>query len=699
MRVTWQIAIMLVPVLAWSLDAQVSQPPTRDSALTGTQTALTPAALQRLALDSMLRHELQVQRATWQVEEAGVHGVTRHPQNAEPGMQRLSMVHCHTDRLFAPSSPTGTPVRARSATTSPNAPPPPPFSPPPPPPPYPVPTLIESAAFLTAMCPNWMPVAPADDPERLPAHLALSAPARVAPFSAALIAALDRAAVEFANDAWFTRQLVRILTENGDLTGAALAVQRCQPDAATWCAALHAYVLYTGGRMEAAAKAYRALLPRLAAAERCHLRSAHHLLPIADAKVYRRMPCATRDTLDATLWWLATPLFADGLNLRELEHFARVVRNELVMELPLDAHHDLRVERGGDAIVEMRTRYGWPQHLFWAGSAEDKAHTHYNGADNAPPFPAAEYSRANAPSLASWRAVLSPFTLSDADYESRPTTSATASSWWPREFFLHPRGITTTLPQSQRALLRRDSSALIVVASMAMDQGLAAGSGPAGEAFLVHSAGPDAVLLLDEKPVQRGERIFLQGITRDAGVVSVEYLPARRGVGGERTRFGVAPESLGRLSAGACAVSDPMLLDAASIKRRGFIDIEEGLLSSVRLQRPRTIGVAWESYGFAPRDSVNVTVRISGAATLNALQRTGRLFRLGADPRVGLAISWREPNPLYVVVALDGQTPTLLRELSLDIGALRAGEYALEISMERRGCPAVRSVRSFSVVR
>jgi hypothetical protein len=689
--VTWPMGLLLAPllvsVLARSAGAQGSRPPARDTAPIATAPALTPAQ-RRHALEAMLGRQLLAQRGVWQAEEGRAHGVLRHPQNAEPGMQRLSMVHCHTDRRYAPSSPMESPVRDRSSKT-----------PPPRPPAYPVPTLIESAAYKTAMCPNWMVPASEDDPSHIAAHRAVSAPAHVVPFSDSLIAALDHAAAQHPSEAWFTRQLVRVLTENGDLAGAAFVAQRCRPEAVTWCAALQTYVLYTSGQMEAAAKAYHALLPRLDTDVRCRVRSAERLLPPANAASYRRIPCAARGTVDDTLWWLATPLFADGLNLRELEHFARAVRSDLVRELPLDAHHDLRVERGGDAIAEMRTRYGWPQHLVWAGAEEDKAHTHYDGADNAPPFPAVEYSRASSPTLASWRAVLNPFTLSDTDYGSRPSSTFTATSWWPQEFFLHPRGVITTLPETQRALLRRDSSALIVVASARTDANGMPATGTTGEAFLVHSSGPDTVLLLDQQSVQREGRFFLQGLARRAGVVSVEYLPTRVGVGAERSRFGITAEALRSLGDGACAVSEPMLLDAASVRRRGFIDIEEGLLGSVQLQRPRTIGVAWESYGFAPRDSVNVTVRISGAAAQNALQRTGRLFGLGADPRVGLAISWREPNPLYVVLALDGQTPTLLRELSVDIGALRTGAYALEISMERRGCSAVQSARTFSVTR
>ncbi|WP_373067910.1 hypothetical protein [Gemmatimonas sp.] len=105
----------------------------------------------------------------------------------------------------------------------------------------------------------------------------------------------------------------------------------------TWCAVLDVYVQSVAGQWEVADSAYRSVMSRLDPDTRCFMRSAVHLLPLSDATAYRQLPCAVRDSMDATLWWLATPFFADGINLRALEHFARVVRNSLVSDLSLDA--------------------------------------------------------------------------------------------------------------------------------------------------------------------------------------------------------------------------------------------------------------------------------------------------------------------------------------------------------------------------
>ncbi|MBY0492334.1 MAG: hypothetical protein K2R93_21025 [Gemmatimonadaceae bacterium] len=645
-------------------------------------------ALPRAVLDSMLRAELLMQRDRWQAEEIRVHGPTRHPQQTEPEMQRLALMHCHTDRFYAPSAsllavPRGVQSMQRPA------------------PPYPLPTFIASTAYKTAMCPSWAVATLDDSPLSGPRHLQMtSAPAQAWPFSDDLVMALDRAAQADPNDAWATSQLTRVLTENGDTTRALAATERCAPSRVPWCAVLHAYATYSAGQWPAAQRAYRSAMTLLDQESRCRYRDATLLLPPADAEVYNGLPCAIRDTVDATLWWLSTPLFSDGANLRALEHFARVVRLELVSALPFDAHHDLRRETGGDAIAEMRVRYGWPQHQFYTGAEEDRSHWRYQEANNAPPFPVAEYSRLNIPSVVSWRAVLKPNTVSDADYPWAPTRLAARTNtpmaaeraWWPREFFLHPRGLMARLPEPQHVVLRRDSAAVLLV-------GATLPAGTEGEAMLLlaPTTEADAVLRLDRSLIRRGTRVVLRGTTPRAGLASVEVLPA--GGGSLRSRFLVAAEAMRPLAPNSCAMSPPVLLDAAAIQRRGAADVDDGLLGSTRLVRPGRLGVAWESYGIRERDTVTISLRIAGAATQTRMEQMGRLLHVGTDPRVGLTMRWTEPNPSYLVTPIEARIPTLLRELTVDLSALRSGAYRLEISMERAGCAAVTSQRAFTVVR
>lgn len=673
-----------------SVRAQGADAPSPVTAVVRTAAAVPTS---RAALDTLLRAELLAQRAWWQAEEVRVHGLTRHPQQTEPEMQRLAMMHCHTDRFYAPSAsllavPKGVASLQRQA------------------PAYPLPTLIASTAYKTAVCPSWS-VSPLDDsPLSGPIHAQTSSrPALARPFSEALLQGLDSAALAHPEEPWFTRQLVRVLTENGDTARAVASARRCAAEQVAWCAVLQAYALYTAGDAPRAHGAYRHALTLLDQPTRCRYRNAEWLLPPADAEVYGGITCAVRDSVDATLWWLSTPLFADGANLRALEHFARVVRAELAADEPFDVHHDLQPATGGDAVLQMRVRYGWPQHVFWTGDEEDKSHWHYQEANNAPPFPVAEYSRLNTATMVSWRAVLKPGTLSDADYLWAPARTpvraparsapmmAAEKAWWPREFFLHPRGPITRLPETQQVTLRRDSGVVLVVGAA-----LPAGSS-AADAFLMHSSSPEAVTRLDHTTVRRGEPLVLRGAVRDPGVISVELLLNGPNAGSARHRFVLSPEVFRPLAASGCAISEPMLLDASAIQRRGFDDVREGLLAGTRLVRPTRLGIAWESYGYRERDSVTIGVRIMGAATQTRLEKTGRLFGVGTDPRVGLTMAWTEPNPAHVVTAVDAGTPTLLRELALDISALRAGEYRLQLSMERAGCPAVTSQRAFTVVR
>ncbi|MBY0489654.1 MAG: hypothetical protein K2R93_07405 [Gemmatimonadaceae bacterium] len=477
------------------------------------------------------------------------------------------------------------------------------------------------------------------------------------------------------------------------------ALERCPAHAATLCERLKGYVAYTVGDWKGAERLFRAVFRLLPADERCAWRSVETLLPPREAATYAAVPCAARDSLDTAFWWLATPFFAEEVNLRLVEHLARQIRNELVMELPLDAHHDLRREVGGTAIEAMRLRYGWPQHLFWAGAEQDKTHTHYQGAHNAPPFPSVEYWRANSPTLPAWRVASAPLTVADSDYATDPPMEVTAETWWPREFFLHPRGSVGRLPNTQAVVLRRDTTALVLLAAQLTGGLLDVLPAIDGQLFLMHSPAPGEVREVASTRGGRGDRVFVEGRVRASGVLSAELLLKGGGVAGLRSRMGITPEMLGPMAATRCAVSTPMLLDAAAVQRRGLMDVREGLLGSLRLTAPSKIGVAWESYGFRESDTVSVSLRISGLATQTALQRAGRFFGLGDDPKVGLAISWREPSPEHVVLKVDAATPTLLRELALDISQLRAGAYEVEVAMERRGCGVVTGRRGFTVLR
>jgi len=92
---------MLLMLLAPALTRGGQSPePTPRTPASATQ---SPAARERVVLDSLLQRELLTQRRAWQAEEQRIHGILRHPQYAEPGIQRLAMVHCHTDRLCNPS--------------------------------------------------------------------------------------------------------------------------------------------------------------------------------------------------------------------------------------------------------------------------------------------------------------------------------------------------------------------------------------------------------------------------------------------------------------------------------------------------------------------------------------------------------------------------------------------------------------------
>lgn len=124
-----------------------------------------------------------------------------------------------------------------------------------------------------------------------------------------------------------------------------------------------------------------------------------------------------------------------------------------------------------------------------------------------------------------------------------------------------------------------------------------------------------------------------------------------------------------------------------------------GLLGSTTLDRPTRMGVAWESYGFAPSDTVSVAVRLASADALSALRRAGMALRVADDPRVSVTMQWQEPDPARAGTVVPGTRPIVSRAVMLDVRQLRRGSYVLEVEMQSARCGTVTSQRELTVQR
>jgi hypothetical protein len=211
--------------------------------------------------------------------------------------------------------------------------------------------------------------------------------------------------------------------------------------------------------------------------------------------------------------------------------------------------------------------------------------------------------------------------------------------------------------------------------------------------------------------------VLLEGTiaTVESALFAVELLPIHQRTTARaprrRARFGLAVQSpLDVFRPTDRAVSAPVLLAVPAFDTLlgdGFdqqLDVaRQRMLGSTHLEdRPR-VGLYWESYGFDPGDTLDVSLRVTHA-------RSGVLARLGAALRIpGVStqgedagtLSWQElprrsPEAADVVA---GGVPIRSWLLTLDIQALPPDEYRLEVAVGRPGSPSARAARTFTTHR
>jgi hypothetical protein len=169
-----------------------------------------------------------------------------------------------------------------------------------------------------------------------------------------------------------------------------------------------------------------------------------------------------------------------------------------------------------------------------------------------------------------------------------------------------------------------------------------------------------------------------------------------------RTRFGVRPlPSLAEMTPGALAISDPVIVAAlagsAMLSNEPDSVLRE-MLGSTRLTAgTKQIGVYWETYGFKPQDSVEVSVRVQRYTSQGLLRSIGIVTHVAGDKNAPVSASWREPDVSRGARVIAGRVPVIGRSLVLDVAGLPQGEYALEISVQKRGAAAVVGKRTFEI--
>ncbi|MEP6780486.1 MAG: hypothetical protein ABJC26_11400 [Gemmatimonadaceae bacterium] len=648
-----------------------------------------PAGAVRVVLMDEMKRAILAQRAAWEKSELQIHGAydrgtiyVRVVQDAAPG----------TDKLHAPIPPEMQAYVRRLANSwcwpnghewvAWNV-------------EYTTTSMIRSSKTRYAVCPDWI-LPPYQSMENVGPLIEHS---QLVPFPRSLEHGLDSAAQMFPREVWFIDQLVRITTENSHTDVALSALSRCNIST-MWCGMLRAYTHFANNELKLSDSLFRRAVGLLPAATQCDWQSTLLLLDDLEARLRSVKPCAERAKSDSAIWWLATPLFSEGLNSRLLTHYARLIRATLEAELPIAAQHDLRADKGADAVATLHLRYGWPNRAFYVGPYETVQHSKSLSRDSEPPYPVPEYDiRRSVATFPNMRAARAPFTLADSDYQLMAPTDSTRYKWWPVEHFQHPNGAVIAIAQFQSATLKRDSTAVTYFATMIRGGMLdSIGDAPISANF-TYSTAPGSIRIEAQNAASQSGRLVMHGELGKPGIASFEILVGAHGVAGARSRIGFATvPTLAAMPAGSCEISLPMLTDA-SFPNEKSAEPYAAMLGDLRLNRPKKVGLLWENYGFRANDSATYTIHVTKVGEISRTRRLGIALRIADDPTGSVTINWSEPSGPYAASSISNRFAANRHELALDISRFKAGDYVVQIMAEKRGCAKVQSERAFSIVR
>lgn len=572
------------------------------------------------------------------------------------------------------------------------------------------------------VCPAWVP-SPDSIPrdERLGVDLALVPAQRdsVRRLRARLLDTLARLAASPAPPAWLPGQRVRFLVDQGDTSAARTLVRACGDD---WrCLLLAGWLDHRAGAWDAAELAFARALAGMPDDERCRWEDVEPLLADGDdRRRWRALPCARRLEEAQRFWWLADPLWSEPGNARRTEHMARQVLVALRSRIAQDDRMHWSPRYGGDAVREMVLRYGWPSYFWWAGAFQDDDHYRWTqdveqrwGVAPRATFWAPEYSAGRlhlAPDAAAWRAPMDTLPWREARIAA---PARDAQRWWPHEHWV-PDAPLAALADVQVALLRRQHETRVVAATdpAALDgRRILLAAGDTARAALLLAAAPDSVVTVAESRLATGAPAVLAGSVQRAGaaLLALELSPAHAAAAPRaprrRARLAVhVPAPLAALGHGERAVSAPALVRPAA--EGTALDEREatvlaGLLGTTTLPSRARVGVYWESYGFAAADTVRVTLRVVRHRD-GVLARLGRALHVpgfGAEGRDATATAWSEgPRPEAMLAAGDGAVPVRQWARTLDLRALPAGRYHVEVTVAGGGRAAT-GRRDFAVGR
>jgi hypothetical protein len=570
--------------------------------------------------------------------------------------------------------------------------------------------VIRSRQSRRSMCPIWYDQHSIEADERngpdfaLPIALQARARQRRAP----LLALLDSAAAALPGDAFIAGQRVRLYLDQSAPDRAHAAARDCRASK-WWCDVLLGFVQYNRGATLAADSTFARAVASMPEAERCSWTDLSLLVAEDDRSRYRDIGCDRWAAVNERFWWLADPLYVEAGNERRVEHYARRVKIELHRALTIDERWDWLPAHGGDAIVEMIVRYGWPSFFGWGGGQEDRSHFGWLAFTDSSVNVSGEYVGPRNHTAPDLKAVLDSGMTGFDDYDLAPERTGREprfdTNWWPVEHYAREGGALVRLDH-QRAFFRRARDAEVVVAvRMPADELIAAGRLPYA-ASLVFMSGPRDSARVTRRTVRpdgKAQTVFTARAPSSTWVISAELTPADSGHGTVgRARFAATlPQSLVSFPPATIALSDILLFEPPPADERLPSDLERAsvkMMPTTTLDIGKKMGVFWEMYGVAPDDSVHVALRIAQNDRVGFFRRLGARVGLADRGDAAVVLRWVEPQPgregSSSVIA---GVPVQSRALTLDLSNLGRGGYLMELSVGRPGQPPVTAVRALRI--
>ncbi len=594
---------------------------------------------------------------------------------------RLRDVHCHWDGSYGVRGFGG-----YTGSSSHGGPPPP--------------SLIHRSS-RRSMCPDWYPSGEGKpDDERLQRDVSLRPSQRnyIHGWRAMLLDSLAYFDQRRPGDAWITGQRVRFLIDQGNVPGAIAVARACAAPERYWCAQITGFAYNAAGDYRRADSAFDAASKLMPPDKRCEWTSAEELLDPDSRGEYKHLSCEERVAANEKLWWLTTPLFSDSVDDRRSEDFSRKVMVQLHSALPWDERYDFRGYHGGEAVEEMLVRYGWPAYSSFAGAWEERDHAGWMNFYDSTRTATAEYPQDRLHLIPRWAAVADPYRATADNWQiNMPALTdddEPASQWWPMEHYARDGGGIIQLPD-QTVMLRRDHDVLLATASDL--------SGPARglrkrstAGVLVRSTAPHKVERLQHETFLNSDAVVITGrLPLTPAVIGTEIVGEHKGDLSARTRFGVTPPApLTALKPGETAISDPVLIESDDAAPTSPETALARMLGAPRV-RGAKLGVYWETYGFAPEDSVDVAVVLTRKEPLSKMRRLGMLLRLAQNPNGSVAMRWKEPQTGRNAWLIPGVVPIQARSIQLDLTQIEPGHYAVQALVARRGGIPITSSRDF----